>query len=194
LKIISKFTSVAVCAAALLSATVAPSIAAPAKAAPPPPPPAEVKWVRSIPFSLALEGALAALQCAERMGSHTSVGVMDIAGNWKVLLVPDNATMIGYKVLPTKMNAALMRQAPTSPTVEQSKAPARAEIDTSANVLERIAPGFAVISRGGVPLFAGEGKDREFVGVLGVGGATTPGDVDTTCANEGANKIKDRLK
>jgi uncharacterized protein GlcG (DUF336 family) len=194
LKIISKVAGVAVCAAALLGGAVAPSSAAPAKAAPPPPSPAEQKWVHSIPFSLALEGALAALQCAERMGSHTSVGVMDVAGNWKVLLVPDNNTMIGYKVLPTKMNAALMRQASTGPTVAQSKPPARAEIDTSANVLERIAPGFAVISPGGEPLFFGEGKTREFVGVLGVGGATTPGDIDNVCAKEGVAKIQDRLK
>ena len=193
MKIIRKITSAAACSALLLAAV--PSAAAPARPAPaaPPAPAAEVKWVRSIPFSLALEGALAALQCAERMGSHTSVGVMDTAGRWKVLLVPDNNTMIGYKVLPEKMNAALMRQAATGPMVALSKAPARAEIDTSGNVLERIAPGFAVVSPGGEPLFAGQGKDREFVGVLGVGGATTPGDIDNVCAKEGVAKIQDRL-
>ena len=196
MKTIRKIISVGVCTAALLGATVAPVLAAPAKPAAPAAvsaPAAPVKFVRSIPFSLALEGALAALQCAERMGSHTSVGVMDVAGRWKVLLVPDNNTLIGYTVLPEKMNAALMRQGSTGAMVALSKPPARAEIDTSGNVLERIAPGFAVVSPGGEPLFAGEGKDREFVGVLGVGGATTPGDVDNVCAREGVAKIKDRL-
>ncbi len=57
-------------------------------------------------------------------------------------------------------------------------------------MLERIAPGMAVVSPGGVPLFAG----KDFVGVIGVGGATTPGDVDNKCAQAGADKIKDRLK
>ncbi len=133
---------------------------------------------------------MAALACSESFGSHTSVGVMDIAGQWKVLLVPDNHTMIGLKVLPEKMNAALLRQQATKDMVALSKPPNRAEIDTSGNVLERIAPGMAVVSPGGVPLFAG----KDFVGVIGVGGATTPGDVDNKCAQAGADKIKDRLK
>jgi uncharacterized protein GlcG (DUF336 family) len=175
--------------AALAAAAAAPSQAAPDQA-PATSTAGSTKWVKSIPYAVALKGALAGLACAERMGSHTSVGVMDYAGQWKVLLTPDNATMIGVKVLPLKMNAALLRQAATSPTVKQSVPPARAEIDTSGNVLERIAPGMAVISPGAVPLFRGEGRDREFVGVLGVAGATTPGDVDTVCANEGAAAIK----
>jgi uncharacterized protein GlcG (DUF336 family) len=194
-KVLSKVMLGAASAGLLLGVSAA--MAAPARPAAAPPaaaPAAPVKFVRSIPFSLALKGATAALACAERFGSHTSVGVMDVAGNWKVLFVPDNNTMIGYKVLPLKMNAALMRQAPTGPTVAQSKPPARAEIDTSGNVLERIAPGFAVISPGAEPLFVGEGKDREFVGVIGVGGATTPGDVDNVCAREGAAAIMAELK
>ena len=84
-----------------------------------------VKWQRSIPYNLALEAAQAALKCSLDNGFPASVGVMDFAGQLKILLVPDNATLIGQRVLIKKMNAALMRQAPTSPTVTQSKPPAR---------------------------------------------------------------------
>ncbi len=173
-------TTLAVAAAGLGALAAAPAVSSAQ----------EVKWVRSIPYSLALEAAQAAMACSERLGSHTSVGVMDFTGGWKVLLVPDNATLIGQKVLPEKMNAALLRQGKTKDMVALSKPPARAEIDTSGNVLERIAPGMAVVSPGAVPLFAG----KDFVGVIGVGGATTPGDVDNVCAQAGADKIADRLK
>lgn len=149
----------------------------------------DVKWVRSIPFNLALEGALAAMACGDAAGSHVSVGVMDIAGQMKVLLVPDGATLVGENVLPRKMYAALLLQKDTSPIVLKTVRPERSETGVTGNVLDRVSPG-SVISPGGVALFAGD----DFVGVLGVGGATTPGDVDTKCAQAGADKIKDRLK
>ncbi len=172
-------TLIAIAAAATVMAGIAP---APATAA------EEVKWVRSIPFNLALEGALAAMACGDAAGSHVSVGVMDFSGQMKVLLVPDNATLVGENVLPRKMYAALLLQQATSPIVLKTSRPERSETGITGNVLDRISPG-SVISPGGVPLFAG----KDFVGVLGVGGATTPGDVDTKCAQAGADKIKDRL-
>jgi len=178
----NKTIAIAACVAVLASA--APCSAAPAAA------PAPVKWVRSISFDLAKEAAEAALACAEKGGSRTSVGVMDISGHFKVLYTPDNATLVGYDVLIKKMNAALLRQKETSAERALTKPPARYETDTLSNVLDRIAPGMALISPGGLPLFAGD----DFVGVIGVAGATTPGDLDTVCAQAGADKIKDRLK
>jgi uncharacterized protein GlcG (DUF336 family) len=152
-----------------------------------------VKWQRSIPYSLALEAAQAALKCSQDNGFNASVGVMDFAGQMKILLVPDNATLIGQKVLIKKMNAALLRQGDTAAMVALTTQPGvRAEIDTSSNVLERIAPGMAVVSPGAVPIFIGSGPTREFVGVLGVGGANGP--IDTKCPVEGLAKIQDRLK
>ena len=186
MKTLARTIALAAYAAALTGAL--PSLAAPA--APAPEPGSKVKWARSIPFALAKEAADAALACAEKGGSHTSVGVMDISGHFKVLYTPDDATLVGYDVLIKKMNAALLRQKETSAERALTKPPARAETDTLSNVMEKIAPGMALISPGGVPLFAGE----DFVGVLGVAGATTPGDLDTVCAQAGADKIKDRLK
>ena len=187
MKTLNKTILLSACAAALAGA--APSSAAPA-AAPAPVPGSKVKWVRSIPFALAKEAAEAALACAEKGGSHTSVGVMDISGHFKVLYTPDDATLVGWDVLIKKMNAALLRQKETSAERALTKPPARAETDTLSKVMERIAPGMALISPGGLPLFAGD----DFVGVIGVAGATTPGDLDTVCAQAGADKIKDRLK
>ena len=176
--------AIALSAAALLGSASA--SAAPAA-------PAPVKWQRSIPYALALEAAQAALKCSQDNGFNASVGVMDFAGQMKILLVPDGATLIGQKVLIKKMNAALLRQGDTAAMVALTTAPgARAEIDTSSNVLERIAPGMAVVSPGGVPIFIGAGPTREFVGVLGVGGAN--GKVDTDCPLVGVAKIQDRLK
>jgi uncharacterized protein GlcG (DUF336 family) len=148
------------------------------------------KWARSIPFALAKEAAEAALKCAEDLGSHTSVGVMDTSGHFKVLFTPDNATLVGEHVLIKKMNAALLLQKDTSPEFAKVQRPERAETGTLSNVLERIAPGEALISPGGLPIFAG----GDFVGVIGVAGATTPGDIDTKCPQVGLDKIKDRLK
>lgn len=187
MKILSKTIAMAASAALLTGASLA--WAAPA-AAPGPQPGSKVKWVRSIPFALAKEAADAALACAEKGGSHTSVGVMDISGHFKVLYTPDDATLVGWDVLIKKMNAALLRQKETSAERALTKPPARAETDTLSNVMEKIAPGMALISPGGVPLFAGD----DFVGVMGVAGATTPGDLDTVCAQAGADKIKDRLR
>ena len=177
--------AIALSAAALLgSASASAAPAAPA-----------VKWQRSIPYNLALEAAQAALKCSIDNGFNASVGVMDFAGQMKILLVPDGATLIGQKVLIKKMNATLLRQGDTAAMVALTTAPGvRAEIDTSSNVLERIAPGMAVVSPGAVPIFAGGNTPttREFVGVLGVGGANGP--VDTKCPVEGLAKIADRLK
>jgi len=178
-------TAIALSAAALLGSVSASASAAPAAPA--------VKWQRSIPYSLALEGAQAALKCSQDAGFNASVAVMDFAGQLKILLVPDGATLIGQKVLIKKMNATLLRQQDTAAMVALTTTPgARAEIDTSSNVLERIAPGMAVVSPGAVPLFIGSGPTREFVGVLGVGGAN--GKIDTDCPVAGLAKIQDRLK
>ena len=176
--------AIALSAAALLASGSA--SAAPAA-------PAPVKWQRSIPYNLALEAAQAALKCSLDNGFPASVGVMDFAGQMKILLVPDNATLIGQKVLIKKMNATLLRQQDTAAMVALTTVPGvRAEIDTSSNVLERIAPGMAVVSPGAVPIFIGSGPTREFVGVLGVGGANGP--IDTKCPVDGLAKIQDRLK
>jgi uncharacterized protein GlcG (DUF336 family) len=189
MKTLSKTIAVAACAAAMVGA---PSMAALAKApaaAPAPAPAAPVHWVRSISFALAKEAADAALKCAEEGGSHTSVGVMDISGHFKVLYTPDDATLVGYDVLIKKMNAALLLQQDTSPEFKKVQRPARAETGTLSNVLDRIAPGMALISPGGLPIFAG----KDFIGVIGVAGATTPGDWDTKCPQAGLDAIKDRL-
>ena len=178
--------AIALSAAALLGSASAPAALAA---------PAPVKWQRSIPYNLALEAAQAALKCSQDNGFNASVGVMDFAGQLKILLVPDGATLIGQKVLIKKMNAALLRQGDTASMVALTTTPGvRAEIDTSSNVLERIAPGMAVVSPGAVPIFVGgsDPKTREFVGVLGVGGANGP--VDTECPLVGLAKIQDRLK
>lgn len=177
MKSILKTTSAAVVAMAVLTNAAS---AAPAAA--------PVKWPRSIPYSLALEAAQATLECTLAKGFPASVGVMDFDGQLKILLVPDGATLIGQRVLIKKMNATVLRQGDTAAMVALTTAPGvRAEIDTSSNVLERIAPGFAVVSPGAVPLMAG----KEFVGVLGIGGADGP--VDTQCPLVGLAKIKDRL-
>jgi uncharacterized protein GlcG (DUF336 family) len=187
MKSFKKIASAAVAVATLASAVTATSAFAAPAAAPP------VKWVRSIPLSLALEAAQAALKCSQDNGFNASVGVMDFAGQLKVLLVPDGATLIGQKVLIKKMNATLLRQQDTGAMVALTTAPgARAEIDTSSNVLERIAPGMAVVSPGAEPIFIGSGPSREFVGVLGVGGANGP--IDLKCPKDGLAKIQDRLK
>jgi uncharacterized protein GlcG (DUF336 family) len=185
----NKTFALAACAAALIAGPSA--FAAPAKpaAAAAPAPPAEVHWVRSISFALAKEAADAALKCAADGGSNTSVGVMDISGHFKVLYTPDNATLVGYDVLIKKMNAALLLQQDTSPEFKKVQRPARAETGTLSNVLDRIAPGMALISPGGLPIFAG----KDFIGVIGVAGATTPGDLDTKCPQVGLDAIKDRL-
>jgi len=164
-------------------------------AAPPAPPaaptaPEPVKWARSIPFSLALKAANAALECGESYGSHLSVGVMDISGHFKVLYTPDNATLVGEHVLVKKMQAALLLQKATSPLFNEVQRPKRAESDVQTQIMDRVVPAFGVISPGAEPLFAG----GDFVGVVGVGGATTPGDVDTKCGLAGADAIKDDLK
>jgi uncharacterized protein GlcG (DUF336 family) len=174
----------------LLLAAGAALLAGAASAAPAPAPAsAPVKWARSIPFALAKEAAEAALKCAEDLGSHTSVGVMDVSGHFKVLYTPDDATLVGQHVLIKKMNAALLLQKDTSPEFAKVQRPARAETGTLSNVLEQIAPGMALISPGGLPIFS----HGEFVGVIGVAGATTPGDIDAKCPQVGLDKIKDRL-
>ena len=171
--------------AVLASTAIAATPAAPAA----PPAPAPVKWARSIPFSLALQAANAALACGESYGSHLSVGVMDISGQFKVLFTPDNATLVGEHVLVKKMQATLLLQKATSPLFNEVARPKRAESDAQTQIMDRVVPAFGVISPGAVPLFAG----GDFVGVVGVGGATTPGDVDTKCGQAGADAIKDQL-
>ena len=98
------------------------------------------------------------------LACDTSVGVMDISGHMKVLFTPDDATLVGEHVLIKKMNAALLLQKDTSPEFAKVQRPARAETGTLSNVMEQIAPGMALISPGGLPIFAG----GDFVGVIGV--------------------------
>ena len=154
-------------------------------------------WVRSIPVDLALEGAKAALAACK--GKHASVGVVDHDGHMIVQFVDDYATMVGQKALPMKLHAAVIRQSSTQEMSDHTTTKIAPEVDWEAKIIDRFNDG-ALISPGAIPLFIGSGPSRQFVGALGVAGATAPGagvgivGDDERCARAGVAAIADRLK
>ncbi len=162
------------------------------------PAPVPAKWVRSIPLDLAVEAAKAALAACS--GKGVSVGVVDHNGHQTVLLVEDYASMVGQKALPKMMHTAIIRQSQTQVIANNSKPGGLApEVDWEAQILNRFNEN-VLVSPGAVPIFVGEGYNRELLGVIGVAGASPPGsgvgvvNDDQRCALAGLDKIKDRLK
>jgi len=173
----------ALCATGLLAGAASPAMAAdktPAKAAPP------IHWVKSIPLDLAMQAVQVAMDTCRKAGKHGSYGVMDIDGNWKVLIIDDNANEVGQHALAHKMFTSLLLQETTWPRIARAepKYHMRAEIDPEADVLDKIAPG-GLVSPGGYALKIG----NEFVGVLGAGGTAQgygPGS-EAKCAEAGGD-------
>ena len=153
-------------------------------------------WPRSIPLDLAYEAAKAALvACA---GKGASVGVVDHDGHDVVLLVDDNANMLGQKALPKMLHTAIIRQSATQVIANNSKPGQAPEVDWEAQILNRFnSP--VLVSPGALPIFMGEGTSRQLLGAIGVAGASPPGagvgviDDNERCAEAGLNAIKDRL-
>ncbi len=176
----------AICAAGLLGAAATASLAADRKPAPAP----AIHWVKSIPIDLALQTAQVALDECRKNNRHPSVGVMDIDGVMKVLMIDDNANEVGQHALVHKMYTAVLLQTTTEVLVERSPPGVRSEIDPESDVLDKIAPG-GLISPGGYALKVGD----EFVGVLGVGGTglgMAPGS-EGECAKVGGDWFEARV-
>ena len=184
----TKLTQAALAASALVLAFAAasPSFAADKKAPAAP----QIDWVKSVPLDLAMGAAEQALNECRRNNRHPSVGVMDMDGQMKVLLIDDNAGEVGQHALVHKMYTALLLQQTTEDWVEKSPPGVRSEIDPDADVLDKIAPG-GLISPGGYALKVG----NEFVGVLGVGGTglgMKPGS-EGECAKFGGDWFEARV-
>jgi len=179
-------------ACAVAAAIAVPVQAAPAATAPPP-----TGFVRSIPLDLAQEAANAALADCRRQGAHPTVGVMDFAGQLKLLLVDDNASLISQKAVVKTMYLALMLPASTMATYTRDEVADAREIGPSAGVFERIAPGKPLNQPGAIPLTVEEMVNgvvkKVVVGAIGVNGALTY-EMNDACAKAGIAKIQDRLK
>jgi uncharacterized protein GlcG (DUF336 family) len=146
-------------------------------------------FVRSIPLDLALEAANAALADCRRQGAHPTVGVMDFAGQVKLMLVDDNASLISQKAVLKTMYLALMLPTSTMSTYTRDEVADAREIGPSAGVFERIAPGKPLNQPGAIPIRVG----NVVVGAIGVNGALTY-EMNDACAKAGIAKIQDRLK
>ncbi len=151
--------------------------------------PAATVWVRSIPLKLAQEAANAALNACEKQGAHPSVGVMDVFGDMKVMLIGDNASMLSQKALPKTMYLALMLPSSTATVYARPEPFGPPEIGPSSGVFDRIAPGKTLDAPGSIPIKVG----AVVVGAIGVSGSPT-GAMDDACAQAGIAKIADRLK
>ena len=146
-------------------------------------------FVPAIPLDLAHEAANAALEACRAQGAHPSVGIMDPFGQLKLLLVDDNATLIGQKAVMKTMYLALMLPSSTMSTYTRNEVADAREIGPSAGVFERIAPGKPLNQPGAIPITVG----RVVVGAIGVSGALTY-EMNDACAKAGIAKIQDRLK
>ncbi len=150
---------------------------------------AQTAWVRSIPLKLAQEAANAALAECQKQGAHPSVGVMDVFGEMKVMLVDDNATLLSQKALPKIMYLALMLPSSTATVYGRPEPFGPPEIGPSSGVFDRIAPGKTLDAPGAIPIKIG----AVVIGAIGVNGGAS-GVMDDACAQAGIAKIADRLK
>lgn len=156
-----------------------------------------VPWVRSMPVDLAIQAAKAALAACR--GKRASIGVVDHDGHMIVMYVDDYATMVGQKALPQKLHATVIRQTATQELVSHSTAGVAPETDWEAKIIDRFNDG-ALIQAGAIPFFIGSQPNRQFLGAIGVAGASPPGapasaqNEDHACALAGFNAIKDQLK
>jgi len=137
---------------------------------------------KALPLSLSTEAAEAALAACEKQGYRVSVAVVDRDGLVRTLIRADGA---GPHTLDSSS-----RKAYTAASLRRSTADLVKTIEGNPdsaglrNMNEKI-----LILAGGLPIKAGE----ETIGGIGVGGAPG-GEKDEACAQQGLDKIKDRLK
>lgn len=172
----------------LAAACLFPAIGYAAPAPTPAPASGPVAFVKSIPLDLAQEAANAAMADCRRQGAHPTVGIMDTFGELKLLLVDDNASLIGQKAVIKTMYLALMLPASTMATYTRNEVADAREIGPSAGVFERIAPGKPLNQPGAIPITV----NKVVVGSIGVSGALTY-EMNDACAKAGIAKIQDRL-
>jgi len=154
-----------------------------------PAPAAAPNWVKVIPVDLAHEAANAAFAACRKLGAHPTVGVMDPFGQMKVLLVDDNATLMGQKAVVKTLYLALMLPSSTATVYGRPEPYGPPEIGPSSSVFDHIAPGMTLDAPGAIPITV----NKVVVGAIGVAGSPT-GAMDDQCAKAGIAKIQDRLK
>ena len=173
-------SALAASALALACAAASPTFAADKK-----PADAPIHWVKSVPLVLAMQAAEQSLDHCRANNRHPSVGVMDMDGQMKVLLIDDNAAEVGQHALVAKMHYSILLQNISEQAVERAEPKGtRSEIDTEADIVGRFNDHF-LISPGGYALKVG----KEMVGVLGVGGTglgMSPGS-EGECAQVGGD-------
>jgi len=139
--------------------------------------------VKTLPLSLAVEAAQAALLGCAAQGFKVSVSVVDRNGLVKVLLVGDGARQFTVDFSRRKAYTASIMSASTSSVEKRLQTMpdgGKGLLSADANLV-----GVA----GGLPLLAND----EAVAAIGVSGAPG-GDKDEACAQMGVDKIKGLLK
>jgi len=142
--------------------------------------PLPTETFKVLPLTLAIEAAEAAIASCKAQGYNTSAAIVDRAGNIKVLLVADGASVLSRDLTRRKAYTAAVRGITT---IELATA-----IATPGAFNPTLYDAQMVTAGGGVPIKVG----NEVIGGIGVGGA--PGsDKDEACAKAGLAKIGDRL-
>jgi len=141
-------------------------------------PGAGVLTEKALSLDLAQDIARGALDKCRADGYHTTIAILDMAGNVKVSLRDDGTSPHTVEVAKKKAYTALIYR---RPSMETAKA--------WATQVPPLAIDGTIALGGGMPIRAGE----QVVGAIGVSGA--PGqDRDEACANAGLAAVAARLK
>ena len=141
--------------------------------------PLPTETFKVLPLTLAVEAAEAAIASCKADGAVTAA-LVDRAGNIKVLLAGDGASVSSRDLSRRKAYTAALRRITTT---ELGKAIANPGAFNPLLYDTQL-----VTAGGGVPIKVG----NEVIGGIGVGG-TPSGEKDEACAKAGIAKISDRL-